>query len=190
MKQFILLILFVLFSCTTKKKAVEITKSQALQTERLESSSSGSSSVSTNVETSALSAYDFAEMMGKWSIDYNGEMNDSFRFYVNQTENGWEAGADGKGSAAASTETREVKERLEVNYKEKFDSLRSYTDARFVEYETRIETLEKTKTNEKNAFGFQAGFYIFLTVLGVVLILLFWLGWRFRKLSKLFSNTV
>lgn len=180
----VLLLAFVLCGCVTKKKTVDVSKSQTEASGQIVEQSSGNSAVSSSSSKSGITAYDFTELMGKWSLGFDGEMGDSFRFYMNETETGWEAGAEGKGTATAENETKQIQSHLEVNWQEKLDSFANHAESRFAEYEQRIEQVERLKSIDKQSTGLQAGAYIVGALLLAFIILLFLLGWRLRKLGQ------
>lgn len=175
---------FFLFGCATKKKAVDVSKSQTEVSGVSVEQSSGNSAVSSSSSKSGITAYDFTELMGKWSLGFDGEMGDSFRFYMNETETGWEAGAEGKGTARAENETKQIHSQLEVNWQEKLDSFANHAESRFAEYESRIKQLEKEKNIDKQSTGLQAGAYIVGALLLIIIFCCFWLGWQLRKLGR------
>lgn len=174
------------FGCATKQKAVDKTKTEITETSHTKTNETAAADIKTTSETTGLTAYDFSQLISKWSLDYDGEMNDGFRFYLNQTEKGWEAGAEGKGKASAQSESNHTEVRTEINWKESFDSLALISQSKFTEYESRIKTLEQSKTIEKKSTGFQAGIYIIVAIALIALILLFWLGRKIRA----FLNSV
>lgn len=179
-----MLIVFFLFGCVTKQKVVDIVKQELSAQARTEERESSEIAVTSSESVSGLTAYDFSQIAGKWALDYDGDVSDGFRFFVNQTEKGWEAGAEGKGKATASREETQTQSRLEVNWQTKFDSLANSSSERFREYESRIKSLEKEKTVTKKSVGLQAGAYITGTLVLVVVILLIWLGWRVRNAER------
>lgn len=179
-----LIFCLLLVGCVTKKKAVEIAKTEIDQKESISDIQESTTDISTQKESSSLTAYDFGQIMGKWAINYDGDVGDGFRFYMNQTENGWEAGAEGKGTATAKSETVNTNYKLGLTHSEKHDSIASILSNRIFELESKLEAYEKNKLVEKESTGLQAGAYIGGTILLIVLILLFWLGWKLRKLGQ------
>lgn len=184
MVRILIILLLMLSGCVAKKKAVDIAKQQQEQREQLGERNEANAVVSTTAESSGITAYDFSQLVGKWSLDYDGEAGDGFRFYLNQTENGWEAGAEGKGKANANREEAQINTRLAVNWKERFDSLSAASEAKFREYESRIKSIEKTKEIDKKSTGLTVGGYILAGINAISVILLCWFGWRLRTLSR------
>lgn len=180
----ILIILLLLSGCASKKKAVDIAKQQQEQGEQLDERNEANAVVSTTAESSGITAYDFSQLVGKWSLDYDGQMGDGFRFYFNETETGWEAGAEGKGKANANREETQTNSRIEVSWQERFDSLTAASEAKFREYESRIKSIEKTKEIDKKSTGLTVGGYILAAINAIAVILLCWFGWRLRTLSR------
>lgn len=171
---------FCFFGCATKQKAVDKAKIETVETSHIETKETAAADFKTTSETTGLTAYDFSQLISNWSLEYDGEMNDGFRFYFNQTEKGWEAGAEGKGKATAQSESTRTETRAETNWKESFDSLALISQSKFSEYESRIKNLEQSKTIEKKSTGFQAGTYIIVAIALIALILLYWLGRKIR----------
>lgn len=87
----IILTAMLLVGCATKKKSVESRKSEVEDV----STTFDSSQVSSETEASGITSFDFSRFLSNWSIDYDGDVSDGFRFYMNKTEHGWEAGAEG-----------------------------------------------------------------------------------------------
>lgn len=178
----ILIILLLLSGCASKKKAVDIAKQQQEQREQLDERNESNAVVSTTAESNGITAYDFSQLVGEWSLDYDGQMGDGFRFYFNETATGWEAGAEGKGKAIANREETQTNSRIEVSWQERFDSLTAASEAKFREYESRIKSIEKTKEIDKKGIGVPTGIYIVVVLFG-----LFWLILAvFKKHLKLF----
>lgn len=168
------------FGCATKQKAVDKAKIETVETSHIETKETAAADFKTTSETSGLTAYDFSQLISKWKLDYDGEMNDGFRFYLSQTDTGWEAGAEGKGKATAWSESNYTEVRTETNWKESFDSLALISKSKLTEYESRIKSLEQSKVIEKKSTGFQAGTYITIGVGIIVLLFLLFLGWRMK----------
>lgn len=168
------------FGCATKQKAVDKTKAETTEISHTKTDETSVAEIKTTSEISGLTAYDFSQLISKWSLDYDGEMNDGFRFYFTQTDTGWEAGAEGKGKATAQSESNYIETRSETNWEESFDSLALISQSKFTQYESRIKTLEQSKTIEKKSTGFQAGTYITIGVGIIVLLFLLFLGWRMK----------
>lgn len=177
---------FCFFGCAAKQKAVDKAKSETSETARIETNESAAAEIKAAAESSGLTAYDFSELISKWRLDYDGEINDGFRFYLNQTDTGWEAGAEGKGKATAQTKSAHTEARTEIIWKEKFDSLALISQSKLGEYESRIKQLEQSKSVEKKSTGFQAGTYIIVAIALLALILLYWLGWKIRAFLNRF----
>lgn len=175
-------ILLIFSGCAAKKKTVDIAKQQHEQTEHTEERHSSDAAISSTAESNGITAYDFSQLVGKWSLDYDGEAGDGFRFYLNQTENGWEAGAEGKGKATASREETNLQTRHEVSWQERFDSLSKISETNFEEYENRIKSLEKNKSIDKKTIGMPAGVYITAAFFCCIMVLL----WLFKKRLKRF----
>lgn len=177
---------FCLFGCATKQKAVDKVKTETAETVKIETAETAAADVKTVAETSGLTAYDFSQLISRWSLDYDGEKSDGFRFYLNQTATGWEAGAEGKGKASAQSETEQTQIRTETNWKESFDSLAVISRSKFADYESRISSLERSKIVEKERAGIQAGTYIIVAIALLALILLSWLGGKIRAFLNSF----
>lgn len=173
-----------LSACVAKKKAVESTQIESAQISHSKDVTESQTNLSTENSKSSLTAYDFGQIMGNWSLGYDGEMGDGFRFYMNQTENGWEAGAEGKGTATAETQTNQINSRLEVNWQERFDSLANVYENRLSEIQTHSTYTEKIKITDKISLSPTTGMLILGGFVLLLLILLFSLGWKLRNLSK------
>lgn len=172
------------FGCVAKKKAIEVSKAEISQKGVERSEAESKISTSTSSEGSEFSAYDFSKFIKKYDLNYDGQNGDGFRFYMNKTENGFEAGAEGKGSANAHGETEQITEQLEKQWQAQFDSLQSNYAKEYAEYANKVTQNAKNKENDKGGIVYQTGVYILAGICLVLLVLLLWLGWRLDKLNK------
>lgn len=180
MRSVLIIISFLLLSCATKHKTIVDQKNQEEATERKEEVIEDSRSVISHNESSGITAYEFSELVGKWSIDYDGEMSDGFRFFFNKTDTGWETGAEGKGTATISQEETKTNFQLKTEWQERFDSLITAYQNHFAIYESRLESLEKEKTTTKKTTGLQAGTYLTIGIVLVIVMVLSFLAWRLK----------
>jgi len=172
----IILTAMLLVGCATKKKSVESRKSEVEDV----STTFDSSQVSSETEASGITSFDFSRFLSNWSIDYDGDVSDGFRFYMNKTEHGWEAGAEGKGKVKASEEVVQEHEQFEFEYQSKFDSLwTAYSNL-----EKRLKSFEKSKDVEKESTGLQVGGYITIAFVILFVILFVLLAWRFGMFRR------
>ena len=171
-------------SCVTKNKAVEQTK-----TEVAAQGSSGNEIdrdliIKSESEGKNFQSMDFINAMNAWKIGYDGQLGDSFKFWMNQTDTGFEAGAEGTGTANAEGNNQETSYQLETIWKEKFDSLVAFYEKKFAENANKIAYLQKEMSKEKEVKGTTAGVYIIAGVAIIVVIFIVWLEWRLRKMGK------
>lgn len=176
----IILTVILCIGCATKKKTVESRKSEVEDV----STTFDSSQVSSQTGASGITSFDFSRFLSNWSIDYDGDVSDGFRFYMNKTEHGFEAGAEGKGKVKAAEEFVQEHEQFEFEYQSKFDSLwTAYSNL-----EKRLKSFEKSKDVEKESTGLQVGGYIttgFVVLFVILFVLLAWRFGMFRRRVKL-----
>lgn len=178
-------IVLLLFGCTTKKKAVDISKQKTAVTEQLQSEETSKSDVQETAQSSSLTAYDFRQFFGDWEMAFNGQQaGDGLRLYMKQTESGFEAGAEGIGTATASGIINQENSETKTDWKAEYTALASQMNSKFVDYEARLEKLEKEKNIDKQSTGLQAGAYIVGALLLFIIFCCFWLGWQLRKLGR------
>ncbi|NLN33869.1 MAG: hypothetical protein GX159_09800 [Flavobacteriaceae bacterium] len=181
----VLLLAFVLCGCVTKKKAVDISKKKTAVTEQLQSEETSKSDVQAAAQSSSLTAYDFRQFFGDWEMAFNGQqVSDGLRLYMKQTESGFEAGAEGIGTATASGIINQENSETKADWKAEYTALIAQMNSKFIDYEARIENLEKEKKVQKELTGFQAGVYILGGIVLMLLIFIVWVEWRMRKISK------
>jgi len=171
-------------SCVTKNKAVEQTK-----TEVAAQGSSGNEIdrdliIKSESEGKNFQSMDFVNAMNAWKIGYDGQLGDSFKFWMNQTDNGFEAGAEGTGTANAEGTNEQTRFEAEAIWKEKFDSLAEVSEKRYAQSEMRYAELQRQLNKEKEVKSTTVGVYIIAGVLLIVVIFLLWLEWRLRKIGK------
>lgn len=173
-----------LISCVTKKKAVDQTKTE------VDSSASATNQIDRDLvvksdrEIKAFTATDFASAMNAWKIGYDGQPGDSFRFWMNQTPDGFEAGAEGTGTANAEGTNEETHYEAETVWKERFDSLAELSEKRYAESELRYAEIVRQLTKEKEEKGTTTAVYIIVGVAIIVVIFLLWLGRKFNIVLK------
>lgn len=170
--------------CVTKKKALEVHTAEVEVQDQTNSRQDGVSTASTEKLYEGFSALDFAEAMKEWKIAYNGTAGDDFRFWMNQTEKGFEAGAEGKGTANAEGYDHTTLTRLEDRWQERFDSLAVAYEKKVLGIEIRAKEFAKEKSIEKKSVGLQAGAYVAGTIILIFIILLLWLGRKFNVVLK------
>lgn len=173
-----------LVSCVTKKKTVEVQKSEISAESKEISESSSVQNIATQSQFKRFSSTDYLEAMKQWNVGYDGSRGDSFRFWMKETEDGFEAGAEGAGTANASGSEQQVLQELREEWRVKFDSVSQSYEEKFAELEFRLTQKKRDKSVEKWSAGLQAGAYIAGTILLIVLILLLWLGRKLRRLEK------
>lgn len=179
------LIVVLLVGCTTKNKAVDISKVKTAVTEQLQTKETSKLDVQTAAQSSSLTAYDFRQFFGDWEMAFNGQqVGDGLRLYMKQTESGFEAGAEGVGTATASGIINQENSETKTDWKAEYTALVSQMNSKIVDYEARIEKLEKEKKVQKESIGFQAGVYILGGIVLMLLIFIVWVEWRMQKISK------
>lgn len=181
MKKLICIFLSVfLTGCATKRKSVEIEKQKESAEVFLNESKTDKIHTQKVIESSEISMIDFSDFLSRLKIDYSGDNDDVFKFKINKTDTGWEAISEGKGTVSLIQEENQSKSVTDTTKSESIDSLSVSYLINQVDYSSAEESAQKTKEIHKKSNGIQAGGYITLALLSVVVLFLAFLVWRLK----------
>ncbi len=188
---FLLLLLFIT-SCrtvdTTKHKSIEEVKVDLVET----SKENTSAEVKSETEINENEVKELVSLLQNLQIGYDGkELEDKLDFLLKKTEDGTKLTIQGKGTANYSEAYKSEISTLKKELFQRQDSLYNLQSEIMKSLQADIYQFIKNKDKEVKVRGFQAGTYISIVAVLIVLLVLMWIAKRFklfRKLSDYFNT--
>ncbi len=181
MRAVVIISLFILCGCATKKKAIEVRKTEV---ETFEQHSEIDSSATNLQIQSNFKGFEVSELseiadLFKWTFTGENE-NDEFKLKVDKTEKGFEITAKGKGFATAEVNSSHSITQTVAGVELKIDSVTSSINTHQSLAEQRVKEFEKEKNINKESKGIQFGGYITIIIVSVAILLLLFIMWRMK----------
>lgn len=183
-----LAVLLLMVSCKTKEltvqKSLEEVKAELVET----SNENTSSDVKTESQINENEVKELVSLLQNLNIGYDGkELSDKLDFLLKKTDEGTKLTIQGKGTANYSETNKKEFESLKIEIFKRQDSLYNLQSSAINSLQADIYQFINTKDKDVKVKGFQAGAYITIGVVLIVLAILAWIAKRFKLFSKIES---
>lgn len=183
-----LAVLLFMVSCKTKEltvqKSLEEVKAELVGT----SKENTSADVKTESQINQNEVKELVSLLQNLNIGYDGkELSDKLDFLLKKTDEGTKLTIQGKGTANYSETNKKEFESLKIEIFKRQDSLYNLQSSAFNSLHADIYQFINTKDKDVKVKGFQAGAYITIGVVLIVLAILAWIAKRFKLFSKIES---
>lgn len=183
-----LAIILLTLSCKTKEltvsKSIEEVKAELVENSK-ENTSAG---VKTESQINQNEVKELVSLLQNLNIGYDGkELSDKLDFLLKKTDEGTKLTIQGKGTANYSETNKKEFESLKIEIFKRQDSLYNLQSSAINSLQADIYQFINTKDKDVKVKGFQAGAYITIGVVLIVLAILAWIAKRFKLFSKIGS---
>lgn len=176
-----LMILLLFTSCKTKEltvhKSLEEVKNDLVEISKADQNAV----VKNESEVTENEVKELVSLLQNLNIGYDGkELSDKLDFLLKKTDEGTKITIQGKGTANYSESYKKEFESLKSSIFKRQDSLYYIQSASLNSLKADIYQFLKTKDKDVKVKGFQAGAYITIGLVLVVLAILAWIAKRFK----------
>ncbi len=180
------LLLLLVCSCKTKDLAVYKSLDDVKAAINNNSNSQEQTAAAVTNTTTKSEVTELLTLLQSLNIAYNGkDLNDKMDVLLNKTSEGTKITIQGKGLANyKAEETKDYKD-FQQKLISRYDSLFSLQSKLLVQLNFDIQELKKAKAKDVKVRGFQAGTYITIGVVLVLLAILAWIAKRFKLFEKI-----
>lgn len=182
---FLLLLLF-MTSCrtvdTTKHKSLEEVKADLVETSKTDQKAE----VKTESQINETEVKALMSLLQNLQIGYEGkELEDKLDFLIKKTAEGTQVTIAGKGKANYTETSKKEIESLKKELFQRQDSFNNLQAEMMKSLQADIYIFSKSKDKEVKVRGFQAGTYITIGVVLIVLAVLAWIAKKFKLFDKI-----
>lgn len=168
----------------TKNKTLEQVKANLVET----SKENNTDEVNTESQINENELKELVSLLQNLNIGYDGkELSDKLDFLLKKTDEGTKITIQGKGTANYSESYKKEFQSLQSSIFKRQDSLHNLQSSMLNTLKADIYQFIKTKDKDVKVKGFQAGTYILIGVVLIVLAVLAWISKRFKLFSKIGS---
>ena len=185
MRAAIIISLFIFCGCATKKKAIEVRKTEIETFERHSENDSSATNLQIQSNFKKFEVSELSEIADLLNWTFTGENeNDEFNLKVDKTEKGFEITAKGKGSATAEVNSNHSTTQQESSVERRIDSVTNSVNTHQSVAQQRVKEFEKEKNINKESKGIQFGGYITIIIVSVTILLLLFIMWRMKLFRR------
>ena len=185
---FAIISVLLLVSC----KTTDLTKSKTLEEVKADlldiSKEDTAGEVNTKSQINENEVKELVSLLQNLNIGYDGkELSDKLDFLLKKTDEGTQITIQGKGTANYSESYKKEFESFKIEIFKRQDSLFNLQFEGMKSLQADIYAFSKSKDKTVEVKGFQAGTYITIGVVLIVLAILAWIAKRFKLFSKIGS---
>lgn len=178
-------VLMLFFSCKTKELAVSKTLDEVKINLKERTKTDVKTEVKNTTEISEDEVKELYSLLQNLNINYDGkELSDKLDFLLKKTEEGTKLTIQGKGSAKYSENNKREFESFKTEIFKRQDSLYLLQAQAITSLKADIYHFEKKKDKIVEVKGFQFGFYVWLFLLIIVILILSWIAKKFKLFDK------
>lgn len=183
-----IIIVLCLVSCKTsdlnKHKTLEEVKADLVENKQ----EAKKAEVKNESQINESEVKELVSLLQNLNIGYDGkELSDKLDFLLKKTDEGTKITIQGKGTANYSESYKKEFESLKIEIFKRQDSLYNLQASALNSLRADIYQFSKEKDKQVEVKGFQAGTYITIGVVLIVLAILAWIAKRFKLFSKIGS---